>query len=224
MIVLYCERSGPGLLAEPFNTFSNLAFLFAAWRAWIVARRLNALTTGTRFLIALVVCIGIGSTLFHSFAAEWANSLDLAPIVLFQLCYLWLYVRCGMGRGIGTAVGCIIALLAAVHLAEQFNDALNGSLLYAPALVLLGSLGLYHFQQKKQARNLLLITTGIFLVSLFFRTIDRAICPYLSLGTHFIWHLLNGLVLYLVMKALLLNIELHQGKRAENSPEDFTAA
>ncbi len=204
---LYCERAGPGLLAEPFNTFTNLAFLIAAWRAWVAGRDLNALTTGPRFLIALLVCIGIGSTLFRSFAAEWAIILDIVPILLFQLCYLWLYVRRLIGWRIGAALGSITALLAAVYFAEQFRDVLNGSLLYAPALILLASLGLYHFQSKKRGRHLLITAAGSLTISLFFRTIDRLVCSGLPVGTHFVWHLLNGIVLYLVLRALLLNIK-----------------
>jgi hypothetical protein len=40
-------------------------------------------------------------------------------------------------------------------------------------------------------------------VSLFFRSIDNAICESVPLGTHFLWHLLNGLVLYLLLRAAL---------------------
>jgi hypothetical protein len=43
---------------------------------------------------------------------------------------------------------------------------------------------------------------GIFSLSLVLRTVDAAICPAFPLGTHFIWHLLNGLVLYLGMRLL----------------------
>ena len=57
----YCERCGPGLLAEPINASTNLSFLIAAWAAWFLARRANALHAGTWGLIALSVAIGIGS-------------------------------------------------------------------------------------------------------------------------------------------------------------------
>lgn len=204
---LYCERAAPGLFEEPFNTFTNIVFLIAAWRAWVTGRDLNALTTGTRLLIALLVCIGIGSTLFHSFATEWASLMDVAPILLFQLCYLWLYVRNLMGRGIGAALGLTTIFLVTVYFTQPFRNVLNGSLLYAPALILLGCLGLYHFQSKKRGRHLLITAMGLLIISLFFRTIDRVVCSDLPVGTHFIWHLLNGIVLYLVVNALLLNIK-----------------
>jgi len=46
----------------------------------------------------------------------------------------------------------------------------------------------------------------VLLVSIFFRTIDNAVCPYFPVGSHFFWHLLNPVVLYLSARALLLNL------------------
>jgi len=91
---LYCERVGPSLLAEPLNAVTNIAFLCAAWAAWSLARRrAQSVRADIWILIALSIVIGIGSALFHVFAAGWARILDEVPILLFQLWYLWLYVR-----------------------------------------------------------------------------------------------------------------------------------
>jgi hypothetical protein len=38
-------------------------------------------------------------------------------------------------------------------------------------------------------------------VSLVFRSIDMAVCDAMPLGTHFLWHSLNGLALYLLLRA-----------------------
>ena len=37
------------------------------------------------------------------------------------------------------------------------------------------------------------------------RSIDLSVCPYFPVGTHFLWHILNGGVVYLVMHVLILN-------------------
>jgi len=205
MIDLYCERTDPGLLAEPFNAVTNIAFLIAAWLAWNLGWRLNVLSTGIRLLIVLLVSIGIGSALYHTFATNWARLLDVFPILLFQFCYLWIYARRIAGLNYRLTLGAAVAVSAAGYVMEQFRAVLNGSLMYAPAIVLLASLGLYHFRRKKHGRLLLLASTGVFAVALVFRTIDQAICPSLPVGTHFVWHLLTGVVLYLSLRALLLN-------------------
>lgn len=206
MIDLYCERTGPGLLAEPFNAVTNIAFLLAAWRAWVLGRRLNVLSNGIRLVVALLVSIGIGSALYHTFATNWARLLDVFPILLFQFCFLWLYARRIAGLNYRVTLGLAATASAAGYATEPFRDVLNGSLMYAPAIVLLASLGLYHFRHNKRGRLLLLAATGVFVLALAFRTIDQAICPSLPLGTHFVWHLLAGVVLYLSMRALLLNL------------------
>jgi hypothetical protein len=39
---------------------------------------------------------------------------------------------------------------------------------------------------------------------LVFRTIDRAVCSSVPIGTHFIWHLLNAVVLYVLLRTAML--------------------
>jgi hypothetical protein len=165
---------------------------------------LNVLSTGVRLLVALLVAIGGGSALYHTFATDWARLLDVFPILLFQFCFLWIYGREVAGLNRWLTLGTAATVSTAGYVLEPFRAVLNGSLMYAPAIVLLASLGLYHFRRKKQGRFLLFAATGVFAVALVFRTIDQAICPSLPVGTHFVWHLLTGGVLYLSMRALLL--------------------
>ena len=40
----------------------------------------------------------------------------------------------------------------------------------------------------------LLAAAAVFVVSLGFRTIDLLVCTQVPIGTHFVWHLLNGVV------------------------------
>ena len=58
MIDLYCERTGPGLWAEPVNALTNLAFFAAAWALWHSARSTRTVGPGARLLIGLLVAIG----------------------------------------------------------------------------------------------------------------------------------------------------------------------
>ena len=134
MIDLYCERVAPGLSAEPINALTNVAFFIAAWAAWSFARRTQAVSADIWMLIVLSIVIGTGSALFHTFATGWARILDEVPILLFQLWYLWLYLRRIMARRPQNAAASIAGYLAAAYLGRQFPHLLNGSLVYAPAL------------------------------------------------------------------------------------------
>jgi len=206
MIDLYCERLGAGLLAEPLNAITNLSFIVAAIVIWLQARRLNVSSREIRLLIGLIAAIGLGSGLFHTFATLWTQVLDILPILLFQIAFLWIYGRQIIKLSTGSLIGMVIALLISAHFCRQFPHMLNGSLLYAPAFVLLLGYALYHYYHAQREHALLLWATGIFSISLFFRSIDMGICTYTPIGTHFLWHLFNGLLVYLVARAVLMNL------------------
>jgi hypothetical protein len=202
-IDLYCERCGPGLLAEPINAVTNVSFIVAAWSAHRIARRLNGLTPGLWVLICLAVAIAAGSGLFHTFATGWSRVLDIVPILLFQLTFLWLYVRRVMNVRWELAAAAVVLYVVVALVARQFKAFLNGAPIYAPALILLLFVGLYHLRHAAKHRLVLLIAAGVFVLSLLFRTIDQAICPYFPIGTHFLWHVFNGLVIFLSMFSLV---------------------
>lgn len=202
---LYCERLGPGLWSEPINALTNLAFFLAAWAGWRLARQTPALTPGIWLLVGLTAAIGTGSLVFHTVATSWARVLDVVPILLFQLVYLWLYGREIMGIGRSSVAGLVLALLAAALVGRSFPQFLNGSLTYAPGLLFVFGLGIHHLQTARRERFGLLAATLAFVVSLLFRTIDEVLCPVISIGTHYLWHLGNAVVVYLLLRALIFN-------------------
>ncbi len=206
MVDLYCERLGPGLWAEPVNASTNLALFLVAWAIWDLAHRSGTLSARVWLLIGLIVTIGIGSSLFHTFATTWARALDVVPILIFQLASLWLYSREIIKLRHGYAGGLLAGFLVAAYFGRQFPHILNGSLIYAPAFLLILGFGLYHYRMRKRGRFDLVAAAGVFLVSVFFRSIDKAICPSFPVGTHFLWHLLMPVVLYLFVRGLLLNV------------------
>jgi hypothetical protein len=205
MVDLYCERVGAGLFAEPLNVLTNAAFLMAALAAWALARRSRTLTPGTWTALGLLVAIAAGSTLFHMLATTWARVLDVVPILLFQLTFLWLYGRNVVRIHPGAAAGTLALFLAAALVGRMFPQVLNGSLTYAPAVLLLAILGTWHVLNGMKSPFSLFAAAGTFVVAVGFRSIDIAACSAFPVGTHFLWHLLVPVVLYLSLRALLLN-------------------
>src|ERR687897_1232545 len=116
----YCERVGPGLLAEPLNAVSNISFLLAAWAAWVLASRTGALSAGVRVLIALGASVGIGSILWHTYPTMLTLVLDSVPILIFIMWFIWLYARNVIGMQPVFAVASAAAFLLATLLAIPF--------------------------------------------------------------------------------------------------------
>jgi len=204
MIDLYCERTTSGLWGEPFNTLSNLAFLIAAFAAWRLARRHASLNADTGLLLLLLLAIGIGSTLFHMFASGWSEWLDVIPITLFQFAFLTLYLRRIAGLHALPLLVTLALFLAASYAAAQCPQLINGSVGYLPALTFLTALSIHHLRTSNSEPWLLLAASGLFLMSLLFRTVDNAVCGILPTGTHMFWHLCNSIVLYLTIRVFIM--------------------
>jgi hypothetical protein len=223
----YCERGfDTGLWAEPLNALSNGAFFVVA--ALAAARMARPLPPGApasgslavRFIhpmIALVALIGVGSFLFHTAATRWAQLADVLPIGAFILLYLIFALRCMAGlSGVKVMLG-LAALIAAFAASMAFCPSamsggsgraacLNDTLGYAPALAALFAVAVLLRRRSHPAAGRLLLAAAVLLLSMVMRTIDLDQCSVLTLegralGSHFLWHLLNALVLYLLLTA-----------------------
>ena len=203
-IDLYCERLGSDLLAEPVNAVTNAAFFAAAWLLWRHARRSGRVGHEFWVLSGLIVAIGVGSTLFHTLATTWARWLDVLPILLFQLAFIWTYARGAMRWQALPAGAMVVAFLGVALYARQFPHLLNGSLTYAPAIAAILALGVHQWLSNEERPPLLLVAAGVFTLSVVLRTIDATACEHFAVGTHFFWHLLNGVVVYLSVRSVLL--------------------
>ncbi len=209
----YCERVGMGLFAEPLNAFSNVSFLLAALAAWVLASRTGALSSGVRVLVALGASVGIGSILWHAYPTMLTLVLDIVPILIFIIWFIWLYTRNVIRMRSVFAGASVAAFLVATFLVFPLSGVLHGALVYTPGLMVTLVLGVFHAREQTVARFTLLAAAGVYLAALFFRTIDNEVCPVLPIGTHFLWHLLIGLVTYLAMRSLILSTPTRVGAR-----------
>jgi len=206
----YCERVGPGLLGEPANALSNVAFLAAAIALWRLQASLRAtgrqIPSDIRLLPTLVFLIALGSTLFHMLAVRWAGLLDTLFILLYSAVFLYGFVRHAIGAPTWIALG-VAAAFALISYAFPLlfpPGALNGSTAYAPNLLGLLVMSAWLAQRRAPAARALGLASVVFCISLTLRTLDQRICARFPLGTHFLWHLLNGLLLWIVSREMLL--------------------
>jgi hypothetical protein len=204
----YCERVGPDFWAEPLNAATNAAFILAALVGLIMAMRAGRLDGPVAWLVALTFAVGIGSFLFHTFATAWAAMADTTPIMLFILSYFAIAMNRFAGFGWGRSVLLMLAFLAGMVvlsaiLRETLAPIVGGSTSYAPALLAMLGVGLWLSLRRNPVGRRLIAAAAIFAVSLTFRTLDRPLCDLWPAGTHFVWHVLNGLVLGTLLVVLV---------------------
>jgi hypothetical protein len=203
-IDIYCERTGPGLLNEPLNALSNFAFFFAA--LWAGRRAMIARVDWAVWgLIVLVAVVGAGSLAFHTFATRWAMLADVIPIALFIYGYLGFALRRFLGLGFG-AIFLLVGLLLVVNLSLDRllpPGFLNGSGAYVPALIAGLAVAVAASLRHHAVSRYLFAASLILAASLVFRTVDQAVCSFLPIGTHYLWHVLNAVVLGIYLDAAI---------------------
>lgn len=205
---VYCERTDFSFWAEPVNALTNVAFLIAAVVALVAARRAGRLDGGMALLIVLTAAIGVGSFLFHTFATRWAAAADTVPILLFIIAYLVLAVmrlfHIGWRGAIGIgALFVAISRLTARAAQDIFGDLLGSSVRYVPAAVALVVVAALLTRRHHPAARPLAGASALLALSLTLRTLDIPLCDAWPLGTHFLWHLLNGWLLGWLMLIMI---------------------
>ncbi|NBO20881.1 MAG: hypothetical protein EBU97_02790 [Rhodobacteraceae bacterium] len=218
---IYCERTSAAFWAEPLNALSNLSFvLAAAYGAW-TARRRGVRDWELWLLIGMAAVIGLGSFLFHTLAVVWSGFADTIPIWSFVAVFVLVAIHRIGGVAPGKiAVGLVVAIAAitvavlasgegsagapAPNIGPNIGpDPFNGSLQYAPAVVALVAFSVIARLRRHPQAGRILAATGVFFVSLCFRTLDRDICAAFPLGTHFLWHILNGVMIAILLQMIL---------------------
>ena len=222
----YCERGrDASFWAEPLNAFSNAGFLIAGLAALVLISRQPK---GQRGLIEslfalLLIVIGIGSFLFHTYATPSSAIADVAPIGVFMLAYFGYALRRFLGWHPLMAAAALAAFAGALKYAGDLKCAaellpmtaaagrpcLNGSPGYVPALMAMLLIGGALTALRHPAGRRVLAAGLVFAVSLTARTLDFEFCAATNIlgavrGTHMIWHVLNAVTLYLLTSAAIL--------------------
>lgn len=201
---IYCERLDESFWSEPVNAITNGAFFVAAWLAWRAAKARGRLDWTMWLLIALTTAVGVGSTLWHTFAQAWAGAADVIPILLFILSYfglaMWRYFGMGRAEAVAMMVGFFffangLRATAGATLPAPLQPAVG----YLPALTALAVCGALLALRRLPTAPWLLAAAATFTLSLTFRALDQQYCDAFPMGTHFMWHILNGAVLAILM-------------------------
>jgi len=189
----YCERTDFSYWSEPINAATNLAFIIAALVLW---RRSTGVPMA-RVLSVILFATGIGSFLFHTHATLWASVADVVPIGIFILTYLFVVNRdmVPMGGWVAAFATALFIPFAAV-LVPVLNQipfiAISNFYWTVPILLALYAVLL---RRKPGIAQGFLIGAALLCLSITIRSLDEILCDVIPVGTHFVWHLLNGVML-----------------------------
>lgn len=200
-IDIYCERLDVGIWAEPINAVTNFAFILAAIIMWI---RCKNLVEG-RVLAFLLFSIGCGSFLFHTFAQTWAAILDVTPILIFILTYIYAANRRFLVWSKRMSITGVILFLPYQFLVVSILSSiqfLGSSAQYVPVAILIFFYSALLHKSKTNLSRELFVGATILSLSIFARTIDAPLCAIVAVGTHFIWHILNAIMLAWMIEIL----------------------
>ncbi|MBD1547598.1 ceramidase domain-containing protein [Roseibium aggregatum] len=201
----YCERVGPEFWAEPLNAVTNVGFLIAAIVAFYLWRRKTPDDRVALALIGVVFLTGIGSFLFHTFATRWAEMADVIPIVVFIHFYLLIALNRFLKMSWVLAGALVIGFFVmSPGLGEVWAPIVGSSAFYLPALLAIFAVGIAFWRTDKKLGRDVLLTGVLFTVSVTFRALDMSLCPDVTTGTHFLWHIFNSLVLFSLLRVLIL--------------------
>ena len=217
---IYCERTSAAWDAEPLNALSNAAFFIAAWAAWrLQQRRPNAAFGGTiRALCMIIAVVGAGSLTFHTIATRWAEWVDVIPILIFMIVYCWLILTAFFRWPWwlkALATGLLVAATFYLE-SDSFERFLWGGAMYLPTLVFMMVAGAGIWRSNASAGKAFYAAAGLFMLSFAARTLDMPVCGAFPVGTHYVWHLLNATVLFLLVRIVILHAPAEEAEHGQS--------
>ena len=190
----YCERIDASFWSEPLNAVTNAVFLMAA--IWVLRR--EELNNKARALAFLLGMIGIASFLFHSVATAWAGALDVLFILLFTLLYIFVATEDFLGLPRRSALVVTLGYFPFSVVVDWLTlplSVLGSTRIYIPILILITLYSLILYKKFPYLSRGLAMGALLLTISMFARSVDLPLCETISTGTHFLWHVINAIML-----------------------------
>jgi hypothetical protein len=203
---IYCETGEPGFLAEPWNTWTELAFvLLALYWAW----RLRGRYHEHRFVaicLPLILVGGLGGFLFHGFRTQRIFlMIDVIPILVLlpsSAAYLCYRITGRVWAGLAYALGLVVA---AVLLFRSMQPGFRPyALVYVLAAVVM-ALPVVIEAVRNRGRGTRYVVGAVACagVGSAFHLGDGRWCEVLPMGTHWLWHVLAAAAVHLLIAYLV---------------------
>ncbi|WP_309568090.1 hypothetical protein [Psychromarinibacter sediminicola] len=192
----YCERTDAALWSEPLNALTNAAFLLAAL---VMAWRLRGRPLPLAWVMVVVLAlVGLASGAWHMWAVAWTGAADSGSIAVFILIYLYAANRHFLDLRPLPALSLTALILPALAAAGWVAGRLpffEVSAVYWPVALLIAAYAAGLWRRAPATARRLALGAALLAVSITARSLDAPLCDTVPIGTHFLWHLLNALML-----------------------------
>ena len=213
-MVAFCERNMASLsaqsasvLIEPLNVASNLVILLAAAalsRRAVALRESSIVPVSLRALIALIAVVAFASILYHWAPMRWSYMLDVQSVHVFGLWFAACFARWMLGLPWRQALFAIPLFgIFALTISEVVPDFGLDLARFLPAAIALAVLTVWLARRDDPAWRSFGGAAIAFALGLGFHQYDTALCGPIPTGTHFLWHLCSGVMLFLITRELL---------------------
>ena len=201
-----CERTQYGFFEEPLNVLSNIGFFIATYYLLKLARSKGKQPFSMYFMIYICSVIGVGSMVFHTTARMWAAVyFDIMPIAFFAATLMFLFASHILRLGIiGTTIMLSLLIFENVVFKSLINHAPDGYVSLIPCAFFLMFMSCYMGLTKNVSTRNIAIATTIAVIAISFRATDMYFCSIFPYGTHFLWHALMSLFMYIVIRELII--------------------
>jgi Ceramidase len=206
-----CEHIGQGLLAQPANTLSSLAYALAGV---LLLRRALAGRSGARMAPVVyagtVIGVGIGSAAFHGPMPAWgrfAHDLSIAAVLAFVMGYDVALARGALAKaGLAMSVGVTGACAVVLAVSPDAGYALDVVLVVGAVVAEIGATRSAAGRATADGR-LWIVIVGVVAIGALLNALGRTdaqLCePDSPVQLHALWHVLTAFVLWLYGTAAL---------------------
>jgi|SRR3989344_1335509 len=204
-IPVYCEQIIEGIIAEPFNAISNIAFILSGICSIALLKKYKAKSNILWFLPFNIFSIGLGSTLWHTYRTPPTLIMDSIPIYVFIVVVLYLLLNWLLKNKNKAAIvtGSFVLFQTILWLILPSNIT-NSSIRHIINLAAFSCV--LYFLRKKNGTipKEMWYAFILYFSAIIARTVDLPLCSYFMHGTHMIWHILNAAAVYFAVKMLLV--------------------
>ncbi len=206
-----CEHVGRGLLAQPANTLSSLAYVLAGAMLLLraLAGRPSARLAPAVYAIT-AIGVGIGSAAFHGPMPAWgrfAHDLSIAVVLAFVIGYDAAFARhAGVSTGLAVFGGIAGSCAVVLALSPDAGNALDAVLVAGAVATEIGAARSPAGSATIDGR-VWIVAAGVLAIGVLLNALGRTDAPLCEPDSpaqlHAVWHVLTAFVLFLYGTAAL---------------------